>query len=71
MKATREQVINALRDTYEADILIAMADTFNFELKQGRSKLYATCKVCGKRFMYGHYGQGTMSERIAVHGGRH
>lgn len=63
--------MEALQDEYEADILIAMANTFNFELKQGRSKLYATCKFCGKRFMFGHYGQGSMSDRISVHGGRH
>ena len=71
MKVTRGQVIETLRDEYEADILIAMADTFGFELKQGKSKLYAYCKNCGRRFYYDHYGQGSMSERIAMHGARH
>ncbi len=75
MIATREQVIEAISNfykdkEYEADALIAMAQTFGFELIQGKSQLYATCNRCSKRLMNHTYGMGSLSERIAEHGCR-
>lgn len=67
-KATPKQIIDAMNgDEYEAAALVAIANTFEFWLKQGKSQLYATCHNCGKRLMLHTCGSGSLSERIAEH----
>ena len=66
MKATTEDIKKVYRNDYEVSILEAMAKTFNFEIRTGKS-LYAVCCDCGKRLSKNAYGMGSLSERISTH----
>lgn len=72
MLATKEDIIAKTHDNYEADIIIAQAKTFGYEIKVGSNHgLFASCNHCGKRLQFHTYGNGNLSERMVLHASRH
>ena len=49
---------------YERKASAAIAEAFGFEVKEGKSRIYYRCIVCGKRYAETFYGEANTTRMI-------